>query len=241
MGGAGKSYYSGVPETNRERDQEIARLQRERDLARETAGNDIAQLQRQGAVFNNLEKKRAEAYKIARNKDLAAGRARGEQIFKTGALGRMDTKSRAAQAKYGFTPQEQQAMREQNMKSIMQSQAAGGRDLVRNQARSGVRGALASAQAADLQKSGQGQVADQERQLFLSQIAEKRAGLDALEKLQGANITQGEKELLGRQATELGYGSLGAAERASAMQSVLGDKALLGSKEVARQSGGGKK
>jgi len=188
------------------------------------AKEDMEKLLKNEKQWTGVEQRRASSYADARQKDLATGKARGEEIFGNQALGRISE---------GFSPQEQQSMREQNMKAITQSQMAGARDLARSQARSGVRGPLASAQAAQQNLAGQGQLADQERQLFLENIANKRSG-------QQFNLGQAEKELMGKQATELGYGSLGAGERAAAMQSVIGDKALLGSKDVARISKGKK-
>jgi hypothetical protein len=142
-------------------------------------------------------------------------------------------------------------MRDQNMKSILQGQQAGARDLARNQARAGVRGGLASAQQGAFAQQGQGQLADQERQLFLENIAQKRGALDQFEQSQtGAEATdlgklqynqsQAAKELLGKLSTEMGYGSLGSADRSAAMQSALGEKALSASKEIAEANKGKK-
>lgn len=188
------------------------------------AQKDMSKLLKNEKAWTGIEGRRAESYRQGREQDLASGRARGEEVFKAGALGRISE---------GFSPEEQQAMREQNLKAITQGQQAASRNLARQQAMSGVRGPLAAAQQSQQNLGAQGQLADQERQLFLENIANKRAG-------QQFNIGQGEKELAGRMSTEMGYGSLGAAERAAAMQSVLGDKALLGSKDIARQTKGKK-
>jgi len=191
-----------------------------------------------------------------RNADMAAGRQRGEEIFGNQALGRVDANKSAEiqdilsrrQANLdGFTPQEQEAMRDQNMRSIVQSQQAGSRDLARNQARSGVRGGLAAAQQQSFQAATQGQIADQERQLFLSQIGQKRDALDRFEGSQRTteqdllgrqqfNLDQGAREKLGALSTELGMGSLGAAERASIMQQVLGERGNRMSQTIAQQT-----
>jgi hypothetical protein len=198
--------------------------------------------------------------KANRDVDLAQGRKRGEEIFGNDALGRINAEKsteiadilnrRKAQLE-GYTPEEQQAMREQNMKSIIQGQQAGARDLQRQQARSGVRGALASNQQQSLQAGNQAQLADQERQLFLSQIAEKRGALDKFEGSQRAteqdilgrqqfNLDQRAREKLGALTTEMGMGSLGAAERASVMQQVLGESANRSAQDIAQQTKGKK-
>lgn len=211
-------------------------------------------------MFNRQERQKAAQYAAARNKDLAAGRDRGEQIFGQEALGRVneqrsadvaDIMNRRKEQLGGFTAEEQGAMRDNNMKAILQSQQAGSRDLARNQARSGVRGGLATAQQGAFAQQGQGQLADQERQLFLANAAERRGALDKFEQStagaesadlarQQYNQAQKSKELLGKLSTEFGYGSLGSAERTAAMQSILGDKAIAGSKDIAKATEGKK-
>jgi hypothetical protein len=214
----------------------------EKDRLAMVEGDKLAQIQR------------------GREQDLASGKARGAELFGNNALGRVnegrsaDVASILAQRKAnlaGFTPEEQGSMRDQNMKQILAGQQAGSRDLARQQARSGVRGGLASAQQGAMQMAGQGQLADQERQLFLENIAQKRGALDQFEQsTQGAeaadlskqqyNQSQAARELLGKLSTEMGYGSLGASDRASAMQSALGEKALSGSKDIAELTKGKK-
>lgn len=214
---------------------------------------------RQAALFEAQERRLQNQYRAARDADLARGKQRGEQIFGNQALGRIDdARSKEIQDILsarksnlsGFSTEEQQAMRDQNLAAILQGQKAGARDLARQQARAGVRGSIAGAQQQALQTATQGQLADQERQLFLNQIAERRSALDKFEGSQTAaeqselgrkqfNLSQANKELLGKLSTEMGYGGLGAAERASAVQSVVGDKQLAAAKEAA--AAGGKK
>lgn len=184
------------------------------------------------------------AAKKARNEDLAEGRARGEELFKEGNLGRVrgqrsaDTSDIIAKRKanlQGFTPEEQNAMKEGALKTLDQNAQTSARQLAINQARSGVRGATAAAQSASLQKGLAGAKADQERELFLKNIDNKRAALDALEGTTGRteadelgreqfNIGQQNKETYGKLSTEMGFGSLGAGERAAVMESVLGQR-----------------
>lgn len=222
------------------------------DALRQEAENTRISNQRQAQL---LAQNRA-----GRDADLAQGRKRGEEIFGNDALGRVNAEKSAEIADIlnrrkaqleGYTPEEQQAMREQNMKSIVQGQQAGARDLQRQQARSGVRGALASNQQQSLQAGNQAQLADQERQLFLSQIAEKRGALDKFEgsqrdtekdilTRQQFNLDQKAREKLGALTTEMGMGSLGAAERASVMQQVLGESANRSAQDIAQQTKGKK-
>lgn len=212
------------------------------------------------ADYEQMEREKAQRYAKQRNLDLKAGRDRGQEIFGNQALGRVDAArsadiadilARRKEQLGGYTPEEQQAMREQNQGAILASQKMGARDLARQQARSGVRGALASNQQQSYQLGTQGQLADQERQLFLNNIAAKR---DALSQYEGSvgnaekgeldrqqfNLGQGEKELQGKLNTEFGYGGLGAQERSAAMQSVLGDKAIQSSKDIANLTKGKK-
>lgn len=215
---------------------------------------------RKDAYYNQQEQRKQQQNAAARAADLAKGQARGEQIFGNQALGRVDA-SRSADMQDvlarrkanlgGYTPEEQQAMREQNMGSILASQKMGARDLARQQARSGVRGALAANQMQAQNLASQGQLADQERQLFLQNIANKRDALGQYEQSaagmekgefdkQAFNLGQGEKELQGKLSTEFGYGGMGAQDRAAALQSVLGSRAEAVSKEIAEKTKGKK-
>ena len=222
-------------------------LNRQRQLEDEARGN-----QRQ-IELEERNKKNLEA-------DLAQGRARGQDLFGNEALGRVNAQRsadiadilarRKAQLE-GFTPEEQQAMREQNMGAIFSNQQAGSRDLARQQARSGVRGALGAAQQAAFQQATQGQLADQERQLFLANIAEKRDALGRLEGSQRAteadelarqqfNLGQLGREKAGMLTTEFGYGGLGAQERAAALQQILGESGAASSERIAQATKGKK-
>lgn len=212
---------------------------------------------RKNAYFEGLEKQKIRDYRAGREQDLATGRARGEEIFGNQALGRVssdrsadvaDILARRKEALKGYNSQEQQAQREQALQEVLRGQQAGARDLARQQSRAGVRGALAGAQQSAFQQATQKQLADQERQLYLANLAQQQQNLNSYEQsVTGAesgelarqqyNIDQANKELLGKLSTELGYGSLGAAERGAAIQSVLGDKQLSASKDIAAQQG----
>lgn len=239
------------------------------------------------ASFNQREIDLEKRYRENRDADLLRGRARGQELFGNNALGRVgeqrsgaisnilnqrqanmtrsgDIAEILAQRKaqlQGYTPEEQQAMREQNTAEIYRNQSAGARDLARQQARSGVRGALGAAQQSAFQQATQAQLADQERQLFLSNIAEKRGALDkfegstrtqeqfereGLDRLEGStrtteadelarlqyNLDQLAREKAGMLTTEFGYGGLGAQDRAAILQQILGERSAAATRRI---------
>lgn len=218
---------------------QILKQQEDAELAKVDARKQALAQAQKSKYQEQLEMVRA-----GREQDLAAGRARGADVFKEGVMGRLSAERPEeiaqiiAQRKLqtqGMTPEEQEALRSVNVPAIQQQQAGQMRQLAIQQARSGVRGAAAGAQRADIQKSASGQLAQQERDLFLKQQDLKRSALGQYEQSVGSaldrersgkefNIAQQNKELAGRLATELGYGQLGAGERASVMQDLLGDK-----------------
>lgn len=196
----------------------------------------------------------------AREADMAKGRARGQELFGEGALGRVQQDragevadiiaQRKAQAQ-GFTPEEQQSMRDNNMRSIQQNQAAALRAQQMNMARSGVRGAVAANQMGSMQRGLQGQLADQERQLFLENINQRRQGLGALEQsTQGAradelarqqyNQAQMGREKAGQLSTEMGMAGLGAGERSALMQQMSAEQGADAQRKIAEANKGKK-
>lgn len=210
----------------------------------------------ESAEFN----RRNDLLKNQRTRDLAEGRARGSQLFGDNSLGRLDEgtnvalkrimNQRRAQAEQGFSPQEMNAMREQNLSSINQGNQGALRQLQIAQAQSGVRGPMAAAQRAKLLSEQSAQQGGLERDLFLKQIEQKRSGLSDYEQSlanaeqqklakQQFNIGQAQREKFGQLSSELGYGSLGAAERAGLLSAISGEKTAQKSLEAAQ--GGGKK
>lgn len=196
----------------------------------------------------------------AREADMAKGRARGQELFGEGALGRVqqdrskevqDIINKRKQYAEGFSPEEQQAMRENNMRSIQQNQAAALRAQQMNLARSGVRGAVAANQMGSMQRGLQGQLADQERQLFLENINQRRQGLGALEQsTQGAradelarqqyNLSQLGREKAGQLSTEMGMAGLGAGERSAIMQQMSAEQGAEAQRAIAEKNKGKK-
>ena len=192
-----------------------------------------------------------------RNDDLASGEARGNQIFGAGSMGRVDADrsgevnniiNQRQQQAQGFSKEEQNAMRDQNLGSINQSQAGAMRQMKIQQAQSGARGALAANQRSKLLSDGQGQMVGAERDLFLKNIDARRSGLDSLEKTtagaradelgrQQFNIDQTNREKMGQLTTQLGYAGLGAGERAALLQKVAGEDNAAATRAMADKQG----
>lgn len=158
----------------------------------------------------------------ARTKDLAAGRARGAELFADGSLGRVAE---------GYTPEEQNAMRDSNLGTINSAGKANLRALRIQQAANGIRGTQAVAQQGRMQNDQQQQVVGSERDLFLKNIDDRRTGAKY-------NIDQANREKQSQLVTELGYGSLGSADRGAVMQQLVGEKQA---QAAANSGGGGKK
>ena len=179
-----------------------------------------------------------------RNKDFEEGRKRGEEIFGEGKLGRVnatrssdvaDIIARRKDAMNGLDSQEQQALREKAINEIGGNQTTSLRSLAVQQARNGVRGPVASSQAAKVIADSNSAKTGAERDLYLKNIDLKRDALNSAEKSirdaetdelgkQTYNIGQGNKEKYGALATEMGFASLGAGERAGIMEALIGEK-----------------
>lgn len=233
----------------------------------EAAGREWQKMQQKLALYegngDTVEtmqfKKQLQAIRDQRNQDLASGRARGNQLFGEGSLGRVDANrsqevsdiiSRRQKEAEGFTKEEQNAFRDQNLNASNQSLAGQMRQLRMQQAQSGVRGPVASAQRTKLMSDAQSTNAANERDLFLKNIDARRAGLNSLESSIGNarkdeldrqqfNIGQQNKEKYGQITTELGYGSLGSGEAAAVLQKMAADKNADATITAAQNSGGG--
>lgn len=200
-----------------------------------------------------LDKARAE-----REKDMAAGRARGEELYKEGSLGRLeearakeiaDIIARRQSESQGFSPEEMEAKRSMAVGDIQNNQAAALRALRGVQGAAGVIGPAAAAQQANLIGQSQAARTGVERDLFLKGVEARRTGLDSLEKSIGGaraeelakqqfNLEQIAREKMGRIGTELGYAGLGSAERGAVGQQVVGEAAARAAANAPR---GGKK
>ena len=198
--------------------------------------------------------KQARAFRQA---DLAQGRKRGEELFGEGSLGRVEAERqqeisdlierRRAEAQ-GFSPEEQEAFRSQNISAIQRAQAGEQRGLRGRQAQLGITGPLAAAQESQIGQAAQRAQVEAERDLFLRNIEARRVGLGGLEQsITGAradelsrqqfNIGQGQREKFGQIGTELGFAGLGVAERQGAAQQAIGQAQLA----AGLQANGGKK
>lgn len=218
-GGALASLFGGESEEDKKK-----KIEKESQAARDKMSADQAQFAKQ--------------YEAGREADLAKGRGRGQELFGEGKLGRVneqrsgdiaDVVARRKEFLQGYTPEEMQAMRDQNMKSLQRNQAGQARQLQAQQAASGVRGATSAAQQMALQKSGMEQARGMEQDLFQKNADLKRQALGQFEtSVTGAeanelarqqyNQGQKNKELQAQLATEFGYAQLGSADRAAAAQ-----------------------
>jgi hypothetical protein len=199
--------------------------------------------------------------RAGRQTDMAEGRARGEEIFKEGNLGRVDAgrneethniiEARRAQAK-GFTGQQRQMMREEGLSNVMQQNAGQERNFRAQMAAQGMRGPAVAAALARMKAGATGQMAESERSLQLANIAQQNTGLNSLEQSTNAaqagelgrqqfNIGQANKERFGQLGTEMGYASLGAGDRAAAVQRLIGGQMAQASAAANSGGGGGKK
>lgn len=187
----------------------------------------------------------AETLRSQRDSDLLAGRKRGEEIFTPGALGRV-SEGRAGEIADliqqrkdllgGFTPNEMNGFRDQNLGQFNAEASSQMRALKAAQAQNGIRGAAAVVGQSRLNADSLQKQAGLERDVFLKGADARRTALDNYDKtLTGArdeemgrqkfNIGQGNKERYGQLATELGWGSLGAGERGGAMTLLAGQDA----------------
>ncbi len=210
------------------------------------------------------DKKRFQSYmdqtRKARNQDLTQGRKRGEEVFKDGALGRVDAArsgevagllQRRMDESQGMSPEEMTAARNAGLETINRGAQTSTRNLRGELARSGIRGPALGKALAGVEKERGSQGVTAERDLFLKNMDLRRSGLDSYERtLSGArtdelgretyNQGQTGKELAGRLSTELGYGALGAGERGAIMQRLVGEESAQAAKKAAENSGGKK-
>jgi hypothetical protein len=172
----------------------------------------------------------------ARRRDLAEGRARGKEIFGTSFGKPSKEEERSAEIADilarrkanlgGLSAEENNALREQMLRGINQGTQGNLRQLRGAQAQAGLRGSTAASQQGDVIRGGQQAQAMAERDIFLKNIQERQNALAAYEQSQRAAEGEerqryGERKF-GEIGTELGYGSLGAGERAGVAQQVMG-------------------
>lgn len=188
--------------------------------------------------------------RAGREEDLAAGRARGQELFAAGSLGTrdaastktdlMDILAKRKAAAEGFTGQEQTALKEQALGATQRQQAGALRSLRAQQAASGVRGGLAGAQVnRALQEQGH-QRAGIERDLLLNNLQNRQQNLGAYEQTVGAELGRQQQEKFGQLGTEMGYAQLGSAERSAVAQQAIAEQQAAAAREQARKNQGKK-
>lgn len=213
--------------------EDIDRILKEQELERMRLENQRQQLENQIKESQMPDVKEAAQIKRSREeraKDLAEGRSRGQELF--GTTNEQDATAIADRLRaqsQGFTPEELGAMREQNIGTIQQAGKQNLRALRIQQAAQGVRGPQAVAQQNKMLNDQQNQLVGSERELFLKNIDSRRQGLKDYQDMVN-------REKSARLTTELGYGSLGAADRGAVMQRIVGEQQAAAS---ARSGGGG--
>lgn len=189
-----------------------------------------------------------------REQDLAQGRKRGEELFALGSMGTRDQSqinagfqdiiARRQAALSGMTPEERNAMESQVLGGINQGTQTQMRQLRAIQGQQGLRGGAAAGQQAQVLQQGQRDIAGAQQNIFLQDLAARRAALDSFEQTQTAEQERRNKEKLGQLSTEFGYAGLGAAERGGAAQIALGEqqqRAAATQANQGNQKGGGGK
>ncbi len=217
--------------------QEYDARMKEAEIEAARIKNELARTQAAQNDENQKRQLQLDQARREREKDLGEGRKRGEELFGDGSLGRtskevMDRRLREAE---GFTAEEMNAMRDQNLSTINSASGANIRAARINQAAQGIRGGQAVAQIQKMKNEQGAQIAQNERELFLKNIDARRTGLESLDKAQGYDREMANREKLARITTEMGYGSLGSADRGAVLQGIIGEKQA----QAAAQSGGG--
>lgn len=189
-------------------------------------GPSINNIKSEQAARETALRTQAEA---SRKADMAAGRARGEELFGNNALGQIEGRRAAEVADLinrrkeqlgGLSPEEQNAFRSQALGGIQRGQQDQQRQLMARLGASGLRGGAAAAQQANLAREGLRQQAQAEQNLFTQNVDRRRQALDAFEGSMG-RARQEELGLLAKEKggvlqTELGQAALGSQERGAA-------------------------
>lgn len=189
-------------------------------------------------------------FKEQRLQDMKEGQARGAALFGEGSLGRLDNTDNKRLVEMfrgrlgGYDSGEYGALRDQMQRNLDRGYEGNKAELMKAQAYGGAAGPAAAAQFANLLKKRERGAAEANQDLFIKNIAEKNAAAERfgmsvknLQDVDTANMGRAERELLNRFQTEMGYASLGAAERAAASQF---SSAIKQQQQAASQSSSGK-
>lgn len=164
---------------------------------------------------NPLAGQNAVISKTEREKDMEAGRKRGQEIFYDKEM--TDLRNRYQDLSKGYSGQELGALRSTSKNQVADQQRAYSNQLASNLARQGVGGARAAAmQGAANQKFNQNTAAF-ERGLTADNAALIRSGQDKL-----SDFILGQK--YGGLGTEIGYAQLGVNERGAAQAAAANQK-----------------
>jgi len=177
-----------------------------------------------------------------REKDMELGRARGEEFFKEGSLGRL-SENRSADisnivnmrkniAEKGFGAEAFQKSREAAFSGMDRAQQLQARKLKGMQGSAGLQGGLAGSQQMDLMRQQQNERQNVERQLFLDNIAQRQSQIGASEQsIRSAenqelankqyNIQQRKDEIMGLLTAQFGEAGMGIQERGQLSQNDL--------------------
>lgn len=174
----------------------------------------------------------------AREADMAAGRARGEQLFGNNALGNIEGRRAAEVADVinqrkaqlgGLSPEEMNAFKSQALGGIAQGQQDQQRQLMARLGANGLRGGAAAAQQGALAKEALKQQATAQQNLFTQNIDRRRQAMDAYEGSLGRARQEElgllQKETAGKLQTELGQAAMGSQERGAALSQAAGEAA----------------
>ena len=229
--------------------------------------NPIAQIKELAAPTQNMPKiappDRAQAMQdflsgTAKHRQAALdkGQSRGQELFARNSLGSVnegrsgDMSSvidRLKSKSSGWSDPEAAARKEMAMRGIQSQLATNLRAGRANAGSSGLRGAIAQAQAGQAQRAAQKERGIAEQGLMVSGEDAARQGLqnyytglggqeDAEQKRVQYNQGQRAKEKYGQMATELGYGSMGAGDAAAAGQAYTGQLSANLAENAAKQN-----
>lgn len=178
-------------------------------------------------------------------KDIRQGSQFGRQLVGEGSLGRLGTDpdlqaaiAARRELAQGLTGAETQAMRDQASQRIQAETESARRRLGAAQARSGLRGAIASQQQADVLSQGLEQRRQFETDMILKQRAARESGIAGLERSVGQvrefDLGQASREKFAQLQTGLAFGQLGAAQRGAQ----IGAQASVAAANAAKPTGG---
>lgn len=191
---------------------------------------EVTDPERYGATFGNLIEQPGNLGRVSE--------ARPEEIA--------DLVRRRREGLQGLSSDQYSVARQQMMSQQGAAEQMAQRQLAKQQAISGIQGGMAAKQSSRLAQQLAQQRANQEQQLYLTDVGEKQKALQAYEQTVGGavqgeqarqvfNLEQQQREQLGRQARDLTIAQL-------SQQQALGERQAIAAENYARQmaaAGGG--